>query len=68
MIGKVLKWGNSYGIRLSKEDVEEMGLREGQEVLVEVKTDPDERVDLSDLQTFSMGGDLSQTHDEVEWA
>lgn len=68
MIGKVLKWGNSYGIRLSKEDVEGLGLREGQEVVVEVKTDPDERVDLSNLQTFSMGGDLSRKHDEVEWA
>jgi antitoxin component of MazEF toxin-antitoxin module len=68
MIGKVLKWGNSYGIRLSKEDVEELGLREGQEVVVEVKTHPEERVDLSHLETFEMGGDLSREHDEVEWA
>lgn len=36
--------------------------------MVEIRTDPDDQVDLSEVETFHMGGDLSQEHDEVEWA
>lgn len=68
MIGKVLKWGNSYGIRLSKKEVEEMDLHAGQEVVVEVKARTDEEVPLDWLYTFEGGGDLSIRHDEYEWA
>lgn len=68
MLAKVLKWGNSYGLRLSKDEVEEMGLQEGQEVVVEIKSKPGEKVDLSHLRTFNLGGSLARDHDEVEWA
>lgn len=67
MHAKVLKWGNSYGIRLSKADVEELGLAEGDEVVVEVKTSPDQTIDVSGLRSFPMGG-IARDHDEVEWA
>lgn len=65
MIAKVLKWGNSYGIRLSKDDVEREGLKPGDEVVVEVRVKPGETVDLSDLPGFDLGGDLADRHDEV---
>lgn len=68
MIAKVLRWGNSYGIRISAEDVRRYGLYEGQEVVVNVKAKAGEKVDLSKLRTFRGPGDLSQRHDEVEWA
>lgn len=68
MIGKILRWGNSYGIRLSKRDVEEAGLHEGEEVVVDVKAREGEKVPLDWLRTFSLGEDLSIRHDEYEWA
>lgn len=30
--GKVLRWGNSYGIRITRAEVERLGLHEGDEV------------------------------------
>lgn len=68
MIAKVLRWGNSYGIRISKEDAEREGLREGQEVVLEIKAKPRKEIDISHLPSFDMGGDLADRHDEVEWA
>lgn len=68
MIGKLLRWGNSYGVRLSKADVERLGLKEGQEVAFEVAASPNEKIDLSDMPSFHLGGDLSVRHDEVDWA
>lgn len=67
MHAKILEWGNSYGIRLSKADAREMGLSPGDEVVVEVKTKPDEKIDVSGLPSFNLGG-LADEHDEVDWA
>lgn len=68
MHAKILEWGNSYGIRLTKAEAERLGLRPGDEVIVEVKAKPDEKVDLSGVRTMSLGGDLAERHDEVDWA
>ncbi|MBI4392219.1 MAG: hypothetical protein HY556_00275 [Euryarchaeota archaeon] len=68
MIAKVLKWGNSYGLRITKEEARKAGLREGQEVVVEIKVRPTGKVDLSHIRAFNLGGDLADHHDEVEWA
>ena len=68
MIGKLLRWGNSYGIRLSRKEIERLGAREGDELVVEVKVRPTDRVDLSHLRTFTGGPILSQTHDQVDWS
>ncbi len=35
--GKILEWGNSFGLRLNKADAAEAGLRPNEEVEVEVK-------------------------------
>lgn len=67
MIAKVLKWGNSYGIRISKKDAEDRGLKEGDEVVVEVRAREGQTIDLSDLPSFHFGGDLAERHDEA-WA
>lgn len=67
MIAKVLRWGNSYGIRLAKEDVEKAGLHEGQEVVVDIRVPPGQTVDLSHLPSLDLEG-LATRHDEVDWA
>jgi antitoxin component of MazEF toxin-antitoxin module len=68
MIAKVLRWGNSFGIRISADDARRHGLREGQEIVVELKAKAGQKVDLSHLETFEGPGNLSTTHDEVDWA
>ena len=35
--GKILEWGNSFGLRLNKADATEAGLRPNQEVEIEIK-------------------------------
>lgn len=62
---RILKWGNSYGFRIQKADLERLGLRPGEEALVrlERRTDP---VDLSGLPMFKGGmADDSLRHDEL---
>jgi hypothetical protein len=67
LAAKVLRWGNSLGLRISRHDADAIGLKEGDEVVITV-VPPRQRVDLSHLKTFDFGGDLSDRHDDVEWA
>ncbi len=61
---KLLRWGNSYGLRLSKRDMERLGAIEGQEITVHLVT-ADDRIELP-FFTFSSGhSDTSTNHDEV---
>lgn len=61
---KVLRWGNSYGLRISKHDVERLGLVPGTEVAVSLVT-KDDTIDVPWF-TFSSGHtDTSINHDEV---
>lgn len=63
--GKILEWGNSYGIRIRKADLERSGLGPGDTVSVRIEGAED-RVDLSDLPTFAGGrSDVSRRHDQV---
>lgn len=62
---RILKWGNSYGFRIQKADLERSGLRPGEEALVrlERRSGP---VDLSELPAFKGGmADDSLRHDEL---
>ena len=68
MIAKVLKWGNSYGVRLAKADVEREGIRVGDEVVFELRARPRRPVDVSHIRPLFRDGTLSQAHDKVEWA
>lgn len=63
--GKLLRWGNSYGIRIRKDDVEASDLRPGEEVVVRIE-DQGGPLELSGLPTFSSGHpDTADRHDAV---
>lgn len=68
MQGKILRWGNSYGVRLSKPEVERRGLRAGETVDVEIRAEPRRKVDLSWLPHFEGLGELARHHDDVDWS
>ena len=62
---RILKWGNSYGLRIQKADLKRLGLSPGEEVIVrfEGRSGP---VDLSGLPRFKGGApDDSLRHDEL---
>lgn len=60
---KLLRWGNSYGLRLTKRDVERLGLHEGSQVDVSLLEKQD-RIEAPHY-TFAGGRDGSRNHDEV---
>lgn len=60
---RILRWGNSYGIRLSKAEVEALGLGEGKDVQVELKR---KAYDWSKIAVFHGDDGYDCTdHDEV---
>ena len=62
---RILKWGNSYGLRIQKADLKRLGLRPGEEALVRLERRSG-TVDLSRLPRFKGGGpDDSLRHDEL---
>ncbi len=63
MRGKLLRWGNSFGLRLSRRDVERLNLRPGAEVKVTIPVadaDP-----TAELPSFNFGADAADRHDEL---
>lgn len=61
---RILKWGNSYGLRIQKADLKRLGLRPGEEALVRLERGAP--VDLSGLPAFKGGmPDDSLRHDEL---
>lgn len=62
MIAKVKKWGNSFAIRLTKKELEELDLKKGDEVKIEIKKIDLENVDLEDLPTFSDEDERASEH------
>lgn len=63
LIGKALKWGNSYALRISRRDFERLGLHEGQEIVVDL--DPGRRPVEVTWTTFSGDGrSMAEAHDE----
>jgi antitoxin component of MazEF toxin-antitoxin module len=65
MITKIKKWGNSFGVRLTTKELEEYGLKEGDEIKIKIeKVIPKKEVDLSDIPTFSESDEkVSEHHD-----
>jgi hypothetical protein len=62
---RILKWGNSYGLRVRKADVKKLGLLPESEAVVRLEKQQG-RVDLSGLPTFSGGlPDDSLRHDDL---
>ena len=60
---KLLEWGNSYGIRLSKDDVQRFGLRPHHEVRIRLEIGGD-ALRVNDLPSFDLGG-AADRHDEL---
>ncbi|MHB8633784.1 MAG: AbrB/MazE/SpoVT family DNA-binding domain-containing protein [Thermoplasmatota archaeon] len=62
--GKLLRWGNSFGLRLSRDDVQRLHLRPGAEVelKLEVSPSPDAQ---ARVRTYRMGGKAADEHDQV---
>lgn len=63
--GKVLEWGNSFGIRVKKSDLLEAGIASGTEVVLHLTRKPS-KIDLKDFP-FLRGGkaDDSERHDAL---
>jgi len=59
--GRVLKWGNAYGIRLRLVDLKKAGLTPGAEAIVRLRKRR-EHVDLSGLPTFGRGRSEDSLH------
>lgn len=64
--GKILRWGNSLGIRLSREAAARLDLRPGDEVVVTVRSRPRKKVELPSWPSWALGG-LAKRHDEADW-
>ena len=62
---RILKWGNSYGLRVRKADLKKLGLQPESEAVVRLEKRQG-RVDLSGVPTFRGGlPDDSLRHDEL---
>lgn len=62
--GRLLRWGNSVGVRVSKRDARRLGLREGAEITVRIESEPG-LVDLSGLRTVHGKGTEGRDHDKI---
>ena len=66
MIRKIKKWGNSFGVRLTKKELEEYGLKEGDEIKVRIeKVKPRKEIDLSEIPTFSETDEKASEHHDT---
>jgi antitoxin component of MazEF toxin-antitoxin module len=65
MISEVKKWGNSLAVRLSKNELDEFSIKEGDRIKITVeKIVPQNEVDLSDLPLFiDKDKKVSEEHD-----
>ncbi|HEX2066768.1 MAG TPA: hypothetical protein VHI93_08150 [Candidatus Thermoplasmatota archaeon] len=61
---RIVHWGNGFGIRLTKGDLERLGLRPRDEAEVLIRGQP-KGVDLGNLPTLHLGGDASLRHDDI---
>jgi antitoxin component of MazEF toxin-antitoxin module len=66
MITRIKKWGNSFGVRLTKKELAEYGLKEGDTIKIKIeKVVPKKEVDLSNIPTFSETDQkVSEHHDK----
>lgn len=62
--GRILEWGNSFGIRLRRADLERAGLTPGTDAVIRISRRRG-KVDLSHIRTFRSGrSDISERHDQ----
>lgn len=61
---KLLRWGNSFGLRLSRQDVERLRLRPGSDVEVRIHVARD-TIEPAHARAFSLGGRAADEHDAL---
>lgn len=61
---KILRWGNGYGIRLTKTEAERLGAGAKAVVDVEIRSEPP-RFDPATFRFVAMGPDASKRHTEL---
>lgn len=62
--GRLLRWGNSVGVRISRRDVRRLRLREGSDVTLRIESKPSD-VDLGPLPVFHGKGTEGKHHDQI---
>lgn len=62
--GRLLKWGNSMGVRIPKSDARRLNLREGADVTVRIESSPS-AVDLTDVPVLHGSGREARDHDKI---
>lgn len=60
--GKLRRWGNTFGIAVSRKDVERLHAKEGAEVTLRISAAP-VHVDYSDAGIFDFGPTASRDHE-----
>ena len=65
MITKIKKWGNSFGVRLTKKELEEYGLKEGDEIKIKIEKIKPKEIDLSEIPTFSETDEKASEHHDT---
>lgn len=62
--GRLLRWGNSVGVRISKRDARRLRLREGADITLRIESEPS-LVDLTVLPTLHGRGTEGRDHDKI---
>ncbi|MGH2669846.1 MAG: hypothetical protein ACRDH5_12165 [bacterium] len=55
---RLTEWGNGFGIRLTKTEARELGVRAGDVVEAEVRSEPEPN-DVASLPAYRLGGSYS---------
>lgn len=61
---EVLKWGNAYGIRITKKEAHRLGVKERSPVDLEIRTE-EPRFDPKRFRFVDLGKDASRRHNEI---
>jgi hypothetical protein len=62
--GRLLRWGNSIGVRISMRDARRLRLRQGADVVLRIESEPSP-VDISGLPTAHGKGTEGRDHDKI---
>ncbi len=63
--GRILRWGDSYGVRIRKQDLDRAGIQVGENVELRLGTPEENRVDLSGFPLIEdPDPDVSKEHDK----
>lgn len=62
--GRLLRWGNSLGVRISMRDARRLRLRHGADITIRIESEPGP-IDLSVLPTVHGRGTEGRDHDKI---